>query len=525
MIHKHINYYMGHLKHDAPAGLVVFLVALPLCLGIAMASGAPLFAGLIAGLVGGLIVSWASGSQLSVSGPAAGLTVIVLNAIEQLGSYSAFLVSVVLAGCLQIILGYLRAGIIGAFFPSSVIKGMLAAIGLILIIKQLPHAVGYDTAFEGDESYMNETALSSFNEIIQAFSAMSLGSTVIAFGGLFILIAWETNWLKRFAIVKLVPGALVVVLWGVIFNGLALLYFPDFSVTGKHLVSLATTNSFDEFTQLFVYPDFEHLSNPQVYMVAVTLAIIASLETLLSLEAVDKLDPLKRTAPTNRELKAQGLGNIISGCIGGLPVTAVIVRSSANINAGGKTRVSSFIHGILLLLSILYFTQILNLIPLACLAAILLQTGYKLAKPELFIALYRKGGNQFFPFVVTVLAILMTDLLMGVLIGIAVGLYFVIKAHYHASLSLNREPGHYTLVMHKDVSFLNKVLLRNILEEVEENSVLTIDASKATFIDYDIQETLEGFLDTAPDDNITVELYGFPQENILPRLKQAGSTA
>ncbi len=523
MIHKHINYYVGHLKDDLPAGLVVFLVALPLCLGIAMASGAPLFAGLIAGLVGGIVVSWASGSQLSVSGPAAGLTVIVLNAIEQLGSYSAFLVSVVLAGIIQLILGYLRAGIIGAFFPSSVIKGMLAAIGLILIIKQLPHAVGYDIAFEGDESYMNETVLSSFNEIVQAFSAMSLGSTVISLGGLFLLIVWETKWLKRFSMVRLVPGALMVVLWGVGFNALALHYFPEFSVTGKHLVSLVTTNGFAEFTQLFVMPDFDHLSNPHVYMVAVTLAIIASLETLLSLEAVDKLDPLKRTAPTNRELKAQGLGNIISGLIGGLPVTAVIVRSSANINAGGRTRVSSFTHGILLLLSILYFTQILNLIPLACLAAILLHTGYKLAKPELFISLYHKGCNQFFPFVITVVAILATDLLMGVLIGIAVGLYFVIKAHYHAAISLHHDGGHYTLMMHKDVSFLNKARLRSILDEVEENSTLTIDASKAKFIDYDIQETLEGFLESAPDDNITVELYGFSKDHILPQLKYASS--
>lgn len=508
MIHKHIDYYYRHLKHDIPAGLVVFLVALPLCLGIALASGAPLFSGLIAGLIGGLVVSWGSGSQLSVSGPAAGLTVIVLNAIEQLGDYRAFILSVVLAGFLQLILGYLRAGIVGAFFPSAVIKGMLVAIGLILIIKQLPHAVGYHKGFEGDESYMNETAASSFQELIDAFSFLTMGSVIIAVVSLLILLVWELPWLKRFESVKLIPAPLVVVAWGIAHNAIALQWFPMLVVGNEDLVHLPVTETWPEFINLFTLPDFTFISNSQVYVIAITIAIIASLETLLSLEAVDKLDPLKRTAPTNRELKAQGFGNMLSGLIGGLPITAVIVRSSANINAGGHTRISSFIHGLFLLLSILFLTQFMNLIPLSCLAAILLHTGYKLAKPKQFVEIYRQGWNQFVPFIATILFILVTDLLQGILIGIGIGLYFVIVSNYHESIVLHFEEDHYTLMLNKDVSFLNKALLRRLLNEVPENSTLVIDASKVKFIDFDIQETIQNYLKTAPDENIKVDVYG-----------------
>jgi len=511
MIHKHLSYYTSHLQQDIPAGIVVFLVALPLCLGIAMASGAPLFSGLIAGLVGGIVVSWLSGSQLSVSGPAAGLTVIVFNAIEQLGSYSGFLVSVVLAGIIQLILGYCRAGIIGAFFPTSVIKGMLAAIGLILIIKQLPHAIGYTGSFQGDESYMNETAASSLQEIFNAFSSISLSSILITAVALLILILWETSFIKSIKLFRVIPSPLIAVGWGVGYNLIALQWFPELSVNEKLLVSLPVTENISQFIGLFSLPDFGFLYNPYVYVIAFTLALIASLETLLSLEAVDKLDPLKRIAPTSRELKAQGVGNMLSGLIGGLPVTAVIVRSSANINAGGRTRISSFVHGIFLLLSILFFTQFLNLIPLACLSAILLHTGFKLAKPQLFRSIYRQGWNQFIPFITTIVAILITDLLQGVLIGIGIGLFFVIKSNFHKSISLHYEEGHYTLILHKDISFLNKALLRRVLNEIEENSSLIIDASNAKFIDFDIQETLDNFVKTATDDNISVQVYGFPQ--------------
>ena len=504
MINKHIDYYAKHFKHDAPASIAVFLVALPLCLGIAMASGAPLFAGLIAGIIGGLVVSWASGSQLSVSGPAAGLTVIVFMAIETLGSFEAFLMSVVLAGALQLMMGYLRAGIIGAFFPSSVIKAMLSAIGLILIIKQIPHAVGYDVSFEGDDSYMMESANSSFVELFDAFGAISQGATTIAIVSILILVLWDTNFMRKFTIIRRIPGALVAVLWGVIFNLFALQYFPSFAVVDKHLVSLPILNNFSEFTELFVAPDFSILSNPQVYIVAVTLAIIASLETLLSLEAVNKLDPLKRIAPTNRELKAQGIGNILSGLIGGLPITAVIVRSSANVHAGAVTKISAFLHAIWLLLSVLFLAKYLNLIPLSALAAILLHIGFKLINPHQFYTLYKDGLSQFLPFIITIIAVLATDLLQGIIIGIFVGLFFVIRANYHSSITMFNDGDNYTIQFHKDVSFLNKALLRRLLLQIPENSTLVVDCSKSQYVDHDIMETVTDFIKAAPDDNISV---------------------
>jgi MFS superfamily sulfate permease-like transporter len=511
MIHKHAQYYFHHLKYDLPAGIVVFLVALPLCLGIALASGAPLFSGLIAGLIGGLVVSWLSGSQLSVSGPAAGLTVIVFNAIETLGSFQGLLVACVLAGIMQLILGLLKAGIIGAFFPSAVIKGMLAAIGLILIIKQIPHATGYDTSYEGDESYMRETARSSFHELFDAFSGITPGAVIISTVALLLLIIWEIPWFKKQPLLKLIPGPLVAVTWGVGYNLFTTQFAPAWAVSEKHLVNLPVSEQAADFFNNFMLPDFSYLANPQVYIIAATLAIIASLETLLSLEAVDKLDPLKRLAPTNRELKAQGIGNIISGLLGGLPITAVIVRSSANINAGGQTSQSCFIHGLCLLLSVMFFAHYLNYIPLACLSAILLHTGYKLAKPSLFVEYYKKGMSQLLPFAITVLAILVTDLLKGMAIGMIIGLFFVIKANYHAAITLIQDDSHYVLSFNKDVSFLNKALLRKFILSIQENSSVTIDASKANFIDHDILETIEDFLAAAPDDNITVEvidLYG-----------------
>ncbi|MGZ8947377.1 MAG: SulP family inorganic anion transporter [Methylococcaceae bacterium] len=508
MIHKHKQYYFRHLKDDIPAGIVVFLVALPLCLGIALASGAPLFSGLIGGLVGGLIVSWLSGSQLAVSGPAAGLTVIIFSAIESLGSFQAVLVACILAGIMQLTLGYLRAGIIGAFFPSAVIEGMLAAIGLILIIKQIPHATGYHTSYEGDESYMKETAESSFIELFDAFSGISPGSVVISVVALSLLILWSTAWFKKQKLLKLIPGPLVAVVWGVGYNVVAKQFAPDWAVSNQHLVSLPVSEKATDFFNNFILPNssyLSHLTNPHVYVVAITIAIIASLETLLSLEATDKLDPLKRLAPTNRELKAQGIGNIISGLLGGLPMTAVIVRSAANINAGGQSRLACFTHGVFLLLSVMFFAHYLNTIPLACLAAILLHTGYKLANPDLFKKFYQKGMSQFLPFVITVIAILVTDLLKGMAIGMVIGLFFVIKANYHAAITLTQVGSHYLLSLNKDVSFLNKALLRKFILSIPEQSTVTIVASKATFIDHDIMETIEDFLAAAPDDNITVE--------------------
>jgi MFS superfamily sulfate permease-like transporter len=505
MIHKHVQYYSQHFKDDAPASLVVFLVALPLCLGIALASGAPLFSGIIAGLVGGILVSLLSGSQLCVSGPAAGLTVIVFTAIETLGSFQGLLVAVILAGIFQLILGFLRAGIIGAFFPSSVIEGMLAAIGLILIIKQIPHATGYDTSFEGDESYMQETAESSFLELFESLTQnVSTGSIIISVVALLIIIAW--GFLKNHPTLKFIPAPLIAVIWGVGFNEWATQFAPEFSVHAKHLVSLPILNKPSDLLDNLMLPDFSYLSNPHTYVVAATIAIIASLETLLSLEATDKLDPLKRIAPTNRELKAQGVGNIVSGLLGGLPMTAVIVRSAANINSGGRTKTSGFLHGVWLLLSVMFLATILNKIPLACLSAILLHTGYKLANPKIFKHFYHKGMSQFLPFVITIVAIVATDLLKGMVIGMTIGLFFVIKANYHAAITMTKTNSHYLISFNKDVSFLNKALLRKFILQIEENSTVTIDASKTNFVDHDILEVIENFLETAEDDNIRIEL-------------------
>lgn len=504
MIHQ-ARYYLRHVNEDVPAGIVVFLVALPLCLGIALASGTPLFSGLIAGLVGGLIVSWASGSQLSVSGPAAGLTVIVFNALQAIGSFQGLLLACVLAGILQLIFGFLRAGVIASFFPSAVIKGMLAAIGLILIIKQVPHATGYDSSFEGDEDYMAESAESTFFEFSDALQAVTPGAVIISVVGLLILIIWDSAWFKKQALLKVIPGPLMTVVWGVAFNVWAGKFAPALQVKESHLVSLPVSEHPRDFIDNLVFPDFQLINHPQVWIAAMTIAIIASLETLLSLEATDKLDPLKRLAPTNRELKAQGVGNIISGMLGGLPMTAVIVRSSANINAGGKTSLACFVHGLLLLVSVLFFAQYLNYIPLACLASILLYTGYKLAKPALFAEHYRKGMSQFLPFAITVGAILLTDLLKGIAIGLILGLFFVIRANYHAAITLAKKGKHYTITLHKDVSFLNKALLRKFILMIEANSHVVIDAQKAQFIDHDILETLDDFIASAPDSNVTIQ--------------------
>jgi MFS superfamily sulfate permease-like transporter len=505
MIRKHLHYYLQHLGNDIPAGLVVFLVALPLCLGIAMASGAPMFAGVISGIVGGVVVAWLSGSQLSVSGPAAGLTVIVFLAIQKLGSFESFLLAVVIAGGIQLLLGLLRAGIVGAYFPSAVIKGMLAAIGLILIMKQIPHVVGFDADFEGDEAYMPADAEFTVAEIFKSFGAFSLGPVIVSAVAIFILLAWETRRVKRNRFLSLIPGPLLAVLWGLGFN-LYTLDNPLLAIHPEHLVSLPAIQGVAGFFGQLRFPDFSQYANPEVYATAITLAIVASLESLLSLEATDKLDPLKRVASANQELKAQGVGNIISGLLGGLPMTAVIVRSAANINAGGKTKVSGFFHGVLLLLSVMFLSAHLNYIPLASLACILLLTGYKLTRPALFMEMHAKGINQLAPFAITVAAILISDLLKGMAIGMVCGLFFVIKANFHSAITLTQDGKHYLLRLQKDVSFLNKAVLRSHLDRVADGGYLIIDGSKAQFIDQDIMETIQDFVNAAKDDNITVEL-------------------
>lgn len=505
MLTKRLDYYLRHLDHDIPAGVVVFLVAIPLCLGIAVASGAPPFSGILAGIVGGLVISILSGSQISVSGPAAGLTVIVAAAIEDLG-FSGLLLAVVIAGLLQILMGFLKAGIIGAYFPSPVIKGMLAAIGLILVVKQLPHLVGYDAGAMQDLSFVEAARSTPIDTILLSLQSVLPGAMLISIMSIAILIFWDTARIKQQRWLSLVPGPLAAVAFGVAFNAAASVVAPSLAVTSQHLVDLPAIFGPVDFAQQLTYPDFSRVLDPRVYVTAITLAIVGSLETLLSLEATDKLDPLKRTAPTNRELKAQGVGNFLSGMIGGLPVTAVIVRSSANVNAGAHTKAASVIHGALLLSSAMFLTGVLNLIPLACLAAILVLTGYKLAKPALFKEQYTKGFNQFVPFVATIVAIMLTDLLRGMAIGMALGIFFVLWANYHAAFTLTRDGSKYLLRMQKDVSFLNKAPLRAILESIEDNSHLVVDGSRASFVDQDIVEMLEDFVEAANDYNIHVEM-------------------
>ncbi len=504
---------LKYLKEDLSSSLVVFLVALPLCLGIAVASGAPPLAGLIAGIVGGLVVGSLSGSSVSVSGPAAGLTAIVLSAIETMESYEMFLAAVVLAGVIQVILGAVKAGIIGYFFPNSVIKGMLAAIGLILILKQIPHALGYDKDYEGDFSFIQPDSENTFSEIYRAVVAHSMGAIVITLVAMVILIIFENRKVKNLAIFKILPGALFAVLAGLGLNYLFMQFYPEWYLSGEHLVEIPIAATPRDFLSQFTLPDFSALSNGAIYVTAITIALVASIETLLSLEAADKLDPLKRVSPASRELGAQGVGNIISGLIGGIPITAVIVRSSANITSGAKTKWSAIIHGLWLALSLIFLGSILNLIPLSALAAILLLIGYKLIEPSMIISMYRKGWDQFTPFAVTIIAIMFTDLLIGIGIGMVVGLFFVLKTNFVKSIALEKKGDTFNLIMLKDVTFLNKAILLQSLDRIPEGGNVNIDASKAGFVDQDIIETILNFIEVSKDRNITVTVEGIEKLN------------
>jgi MFS superfamily sulfate permease-like transporter len=491
---------------DFPSSIVVFLVALPLCLGIALASDAPLFSGLLAGIIGGIVVGSLSGSPLSVSGPAAGLTSIVAAAIFDLGSYEAFLVAVVMAGVLQILMGYAKAGSIGHFFPASVIKGMLAGIGLILILKQIPHAIGYDVDFEGDESFIQKDGQNTFTEILEAFNYVTPGAIVIASVSIILLMIWDTNMLKRFKFFRMVPAPLGVVFVGVMLNIFFNKAAPFLVIDEKHLVSIPVLSDTNGFSSLFIFPDFSQWLNPKVYYTALTLAIVASLETLLSIEACDKLDPYKRITPLNRELKAQGVANFVSGILGGLPVTSVIVRSSTNINSGAQTKASAISHGVILLLTFFLIPNVLQMIPLSCLAGILIMVGYKLTNPALYKNMYSKGLSQFLPFITTVLAVTFTNLLQGVIMGIVVAIFFILKTNYSdAVIMVNRE-NNYLLTLSRSVSFLNKANLRSKLQKIPNNSQVVIDGSQSQFIDSDIRETIEDFIKEGTSKNIQVDL-------------------
>jgi len=503
-----------YLKNDLPASIVVFFVALPLCLGIALASDAPLFSGLIAGIVGGIVVGFLSGSQIGVSGPAAGLAVIVASSIVALGSWENFLVAVVLGGVIQIIFGLLRLGIIGYYFPSSVIKGMLTGIGVIIILKQIPYFFGIDKNPEGDWAFLQIDGENTLSELLKTINALisgnfDQGATIIALIAIGILIFWNKVLSKKGRIFKLIQGPLVTVVVGVVFFFLT--KDTSFSLTDDRLVSVPVPESFADIKSLFAFPNFAVIARPDVLITAFTIALVASLETLLCVEATDKLDPQKRVTPTNRELLAQGTGNMISGLIGGLPITQVIVRSSANIQSGGKTKASAIIHGFFLLTSVLVIPKILNYIPLSVLAAVLFIVGYKLAKPSTFKAMWNAGWMQFVPFIVTILGIVFIDLLKGIGLGLAVGVMIVLYRSYQNSHFLHKEgedvdDGKIKMTLAEEVTFFNKGAILKELDRIESNSYLELDVTKTRFLDNDIIEILQDFSEHAKHENIHIRL-------------------
>jgi len=507
--------YISSLKNDLPAGVVVFLVALPLCLGIALASGAPFFSGMIAGIVGGMVVSFISNSQMSVSGPAAGLAAIVLAAITRLGAFETFLLAVVIAGGIQLLLGFLRAGTISNYFPSNVIKGMLTAIGILIVLKQIPHAFGYDADTEGDMSFLQTNGENTFSALLQPLNHIHFGATLIALISLTILILWEKPFIKNR--LGFIPGGLVAVGLSILLNELFIQTGSSLSIASTHLVNVPTANNFSEFLGFFTFPDFSQITNYQVWVMGATIAIVASIETLLCIEAVDKLDTQKRVTSTNLELKAQGFGNMLSGLIGGLPITSVIVRSSANVNAGAKTKMSAIFHGLLLLTSVLLIPGLLNKIPLASLAAILLITGYKLAKPAIFKEMFKNGKYQWVPFVVTVVAIVFTDLLKGVGVGLVVSVFYILKGNLKHAYYFHREDHHegdlIQIKLSEEVSFLNKASIKQTLSHLPENSKVLVDASASTYIDFDVLELIKEFKEVqAKEKNIQLVLTGFKEQ-------------
>jgi MFS superfamily sulfate permease-like transporter len=496
---------LKYIKSDLPASIVVFFVALPLCLGIALASGAPLFSGLIAGIIGGIVVGALSGSKIGVSGPAAGLAAIVLTAIGSLGGYENFLVAVVLGGVIQLIFGALKAGVIGYYFPSSVIKGMLTGIGIIIILKQIPHFFGFDADL--DNGLFQSDGESSF---FSSLSHISIGSTIVGFMGLGILLLWSEVLSKKHKIFNLIQGPLVAVVMGIIYFVLTQ-SSSNLSIDESLMVSVPVPDSLDSFLGQFSFPNFSAISNSEVWVVAFTIALVASLETLLCVEATDKLDPHKNVTPTNRELLAQGTGNIISGMIGGLPITQVIVRSSANIQSGGRTKLSAIFHGILLLSAVILIPNLINNVPLSVLAAILFIVGYKLAKPALFVQMYKLGWKQFLPFVVTVAGIVFTDLLIGISLGLAVGIVVILIKSYQNSHFLHIEDksnGKHKIKMTlaEEVTFFNKGAILKELDSLPSESLLELDVRKTRYLDNDIIEILEDFALKAKERSIDIKI-------------------
>lgn len=506
--------FQSYLKADLPASVVVFLVALPLCLGIAMASGAPLFSGILAGIIGGLVVGGLSGSQVSVSGPAAGLTAIVLTAITSLGSFEVFLTAVVLAGIFQLVLGLIKAGSVADYFPGSVVEGMLAGIGVIIFLKQLPHAVGYDRDTEGDMAFAEKGGSNTFSSLFDMLDYIHPSAVVLAAVSLAILITWDkVAVLKK---MKLLPAALVVVVVGIVLQQALSSLGGDWMLQAEHLVTLPVLQSVADLGKVITLPDFSAMGQQEVWIVAATLAIVASLETLLCIEAGDNMDPHKRYTNPNRELLAQGVGNALSGLIGGLPMTSVVVRTTANITSGARTKMSAILHGLFLLVCVMAIPGILNKIPLASLAAILLMIGYKLANPSKILHFYKQGKYQFFPFAVTMLSVVLTDLLTGVAIGLGLSLLYVLWGNMKNAYSFvgeqYREGDKVYIELAQEVSFLNKAAIKKTLAQLPEGCSVVIDASASQYIAHDILELIRQFRDVvSKDKNIHLELTGFKE--------------
>lgn len=503
---------------DLPASVVVALVALPLCLGVALASGAPLFSGLIAGIVGGIVVGFLSRSPLSVSGPAAGLTVIVLGAIQALPSFEAFLLAVMLAGVIQLAFGLTRSGILSEFVPTSVITGMLAAIGLILILKQFPHAIGYDGDYEGSFEFFQPDGLNTLSTIWRAVSeSLLLGAAIIAAASIAFLFWWDKVRPKE-GLLSFLPGPLVVVVIGIAGNALLGQAAPTLRIEASHLVQVPVARTLGEFASFFSFPDFGQIGNLAVWTTALTLAIVASLESLLSVKAVDEIDPKRRTTDKNWELFAQGGGNIVSGLIGGIPVTSVIVRSSANVGAGADSKASTMLHGLWLLLSVALIPTVLNLIPLSALAAILIATGYKLTKVTLFTERYAQGWTQFIPFVVTILAILFTDLLIGIGIGLVVGFGFVIARNFRPAITYACDDNDCIVRARRNLYFIHKYELQTTLDRVPDGSNVLVDLSSTSFVDLDNVDIINAFIKGGAYRGVTVLVRGDIAGRTAPKI-------
>lgn len=509
------NHFFSSLKYDLPASIVVFLVAVPLCLGIALASGAPLMSGLIAGIIGGIVTGILSDSSVSVSGPAAGLAAVVLSAISTLGSFPIFLTALVIAGFLQLAMGFLKAGSIANYFPSNVIKGMLTGIGAIIILKQIPHALGYDSDAEGDLNFWQPDGNNTFGALLEPLSHIHLGAAIIALVGIAILVLWDKF---KPAALQVVPGALLAVAAGILLNFLFNASGSPLAVQNEHLVQIPVIASLADIRSIFASPDWSSITSKGVWIAAFTMAAVASIETLLCIEATDKLDPFKRHTSQNRELKAQGISNILCGLVGGLPVTSVIVRSTANVSSGARTKISTIAHGFLILICVFSIPSVLNKIPLASLAAILLIVGYKLCNPVLFKNFFKEGYYQFIPFIVTVLAVVLTDLLSGVTIGLIIAIFFILRENLKNAYFFHRhehENGQVVQIdLAQEVSFLNKANIKLTLDQLSPNTKVIINAANTEYIDFDVQEIINDFKNvSAKDKNIEVVLLGFKKSD------------